>query len=168
MYFTCSYLPLILIEKARKRRLHPHAEFLLSGHRGHRPVHVRPQRHGPVERRPAGGVPPGLAGPDPAGPEPDGAAGPGGSIPGAGVPGAVPDLLPEPAQAAGGERQIPELVAAHQEPLRRRPAAPSGQGAQIFRLQELQDHLPRPRGQGQGGDHLPQVRGEDHREELIL
>ena len=33
---------------------------------------------------------------------------------------------------------------------------------------ELDRDLPCPRGQGQGGDHLPQVRGEDHREELIL
>jgi len=40
--------------------------------------------------------------------------------------GAISDLFPEPIQAPGGERQIPELVPSHPGPALRRAAAAAG------------------------------------------
>ena len=45
-------------------------------------------------------------------------------------------------------------------------AAGPGQGAQVFHLQAVQDHLPGPGGQGEDRHHLSQVRGADPGEDL--
>ena len=103
-----------------------HAEVLLSRIQRPGPVHVRPQRLRPAEYGAAGSVPGDLGGAAVLWPDFRGAGDSGDAVrPDRGC-GAISDLFPEPIQAPGGERQIPELVPSHPGPALRRAAAAAG------------------------------------------
>ena len=78
----------------------------------------------------------------------------------------VPLVFQESLPAADGESAVGKLVLRRKKPQRRGQGPPRRQGAQVFYLQELQDHLPGSHGQGENCDYLPQVRGGDQGEDL--
>ena len=62
---------------------------------------------------------------------------------------AVPELFPESGQAAGRERPVSALVVSAEKSFHRPSPETAGQGAQILRLQKLQNRVPCPGGEGQ-------------------